>query len=231
MSYLADVNLDLLEDSFILFCFGVLTTQALPFPRFHFNISKSRRWGVNLTMYGYTIVSSAIYATQEEVKSDICRAALKKLKVDFPDWKLPDESDDFKHLLTGTGLIFCKARIPVMAFQKICDVLHLGYPEFEWEDWTGEDRQPRKLYCWGLFKDDPFLQRAGAVGRMDGLQDSNATAEQACAKEVIGYLIRMVEEDVELKAHMANERRSVEQWPVKNEDVTMHNHKSFCILL
>ncbi|RAL08662.1 uncharacterized protein BO97DRAFT_328251, partial [Aspergillus homomorphus CBS 101889] len=91
---LAEAQLDFLDDDVILFCFGVLTTQALLLPRFQFSVSKSCRWGVKLTMYGHTIVKSIIYNTQKEAKSDVCRAALRKLQPDFPDWKLPDIIDD-----------------------------------------------------------------------------------------------------------------------------------------
>ncbi|RAH71202.1 uncharacterized protein BO66DRAFT_437624 [Aspergillus aculeatinus CBS 121060] len=389
ISRFADVDLDYLEDDVVLFCFGVLTTQALLLPRFQFNFSKTRRWGVKLTMYGHTIIKSTVYDTQKEAKSDACRAALKKLQLDFPDWILPDDFDNIESIMHGnevyhkvqvhrttytgrTGtyaedelsrrscallalrhlyidgsetnsnlsgtltlegmdarLLALVPRDPVQArtyiwgssnhakasrkktkrermvqfhkkkrpvehepsaefpnevdgnrkrpksvprnsnmlplqhsrlasievpaekeekrwavtpcqiqrqihdlassterLQKVCDLLRLEYPEIRVDRQDGRLIDTRGEYTAGAyFKTDPFLRRAGAVGPVTGLQDSRSLAEQACAEEVIKYLIRMVEEDEELETKIAKQRQSVEQWKAKNEDTMMHDHQ------
>ncbi|RAH83993.1 hypothetical protein BO86DRAFT_446730 [Aspergillus japonicus CBS 114.51] len=414
ISRLSDVELDLLEDDVILFCFGVLTTQALLLPRFQFNISKSRRWGVKLTMYGCTIIKSAIYDTQKEAKSDICRAALKKLQPEFPDWNLPDDLDniessvdwdwvdllqefcahngfelprytkvmhenEFYHKvqvhrttytgktgtyaedehsqrscallalqqiyingsetssnLSGTLILegldarllalvprdplqtrtyiwessnYAKAprkkprgrteqshqrkrqaehelsagfpnevdgnskrpksvprnsnmlplqhsrlasiEVPVKKdekrwavtprqvqlqirglgssterLQKVCDLLCLEYPEIRVDRQDGRLVDTLGEYTAGAyFKSDPFLRRAGAVGPVTGLQDNRSLAEQACAEEVVKYLIQIVAEDEELEINIAKQRQSVEQWKAKNEGFLMHDHQ------
>ncbi|RAK77143.1 uncharacterized protein BO72DRAFT_527908 [Aspergillus fijiensis CBS 313.89] len=413
ISRFADVDLDYLEDVVVLFCFGVLTTQALLLPRFQFNFSKSRRWGVKLTMYGHTIIKSTVYDTQKEAKSDVCRAALNKLQLDFPDWILPDDFDNIEssahltsfpaefcthngfelprytrimhgneiyhkvqvHRTTYTGrtgtyaeeelsrrscallalrhlyidgsetnsnlsgtltlegmdarLLALVPRDPVQArtyiwgnsnhakasrkktkrerivqfqkkkrpiehkpsagfpnevdgnrkrpksvprnsnmlplqhsrlasievpaekeekrwavmpcqiqrqihdlassterLQKVCDLLRLEYPEIRVDRQDGRLVDTRGEYTAGAyFKTDPFLRRAGAVGPVTGLQDSRSLAEQACAEEVIKYLIRMVEEDEELETKIAKQRQSVEQWKAKNEETMMHDHQ------
>ncbi|PYI04496.1 hypothetical protein BO78DRAFT_449686 [Aspergillus sclerotiicarbonarius CBS 121057] len=91
---LASTNLCKLSEDEVLFCYGALATQALLLPRFQFNNSKDSRWGVKLTMYGFTIARSNVYPSQKAAKADVCLAALKRLQAEYPEWILPDEEQD-----------------------------------------------------------------------------------------------------------------------------------------
>ncbi|PWY78151.1 hypothetical protein BO94DRAFT_472361, partial [Aspergillus sclerotioniger CBS 115572] len=88
---LGSTNLCKLSEDEVLFCYGALATQALLLPRFQFNNSKDSRWGVKLTMYGFTIARSNVYSSQKAAKADVCRTALKRLQAEYPEWVLPDE--------------------------------------------------------------------------------------------------------------------------------------------
>ncbi|RAL04354.1 uncharacterized protein BO80DRAFT_432050 [Aspergillus ibericus CBS 121593] len=91
---LASTKLCKLSQDEVLFFYGALATQALLLPRFQFYNTKDSRWGVKLTMYGFTITKSNIYPSQRAAKADVCLAALKKLQAEYPEWILPDEEQD-----------------------------------------------------------------------------------------------------------------------------------------
>ncbi|KAJ0420430.1 hypothetical protein BJY00DRAFT_139697 [Aspergillus carlsbadensis] len=43
-----------------------------------------------MTMYGMTFVRSHVYASRKDAKLDVCKEALKKLKVEHPEWIVPE---------------------------------------------------------------------------------------------------------------------------------------------
>ncbi|KAL3445944.1 hypothetical protein BJX65DRAFT_136408 [Aspergillus insuetus] len=88
---LGSLNLETLSDSKILYYFGVLAIQTVLLPQFHLTRGRKRdRWGVKMTMYGMTFVRSHVYASRKDAKVDVCKEALKKLKVEHPDWIVPE---------------------------------------------------------------------------------------------------------------------------------------------
>jgi hypothetical protein len=88
---LGSLNLETLSDSKILYYFGVLAIQTVLLPQFHLTRGRKRdRWGVKMTMYGMTFVRSHVYASRKDAKVDVCKEALKKLKVEQPDWIVPE---------------------------------------------------------------------------------------------------------------------------------------------
>ncbi|RDW61255.1 uncharacterized protein DSM5745_10753 [Aspergillus mulundensis] len=98
---LRKLNVDSTSESKILYYFGVLATAELLLPRFHFTKGrKDRYWGVKMTMYGMTFVRSHVYESRRSAKVSICREALKKLKVEFPNWVVPERPRD---LLAPSG--------------------------------------------------------------------------------------------------------------------------------
>ncbi|OJJ34351.1 hypothetical protein ASPWEDRAFT_184854 [Aspergillus wentii DTO 134E9] len=82
-----------LEPNQTLWYFGVLAIQALLLPRFHYATRKAKRnnnkCGVKLTMYGQTIVRDHVFNSQMEAKAVACSVALKSLKSQFPEWRVP----------------------------------------------------------------------------------------------------------------------------------------------
>ncbi|KAL1998168.1 hypothetical protein VTN02DRAFT_6738 [Thermoascus thermophilus] len=88
---LGTLDLATLTASQALFYFGVLTTQALLMPRFEFDRESGGRWGVKLTMYGYTLSKPGLFGSQAGVKVEVCREALEILKTLYPQWVVPDE--------------------------------------------------------------------------------------------------------------------------------------------
>lgn len=45
-------------------------------------------------MYGQTIVKPHLFESQIEVKTEICREALRRLMSQFPEWVAPSEPED-----------------------------------------------------------------------------------------------------------------------------------------
>lgn len=62
------------------------------------------------------------------------------------------------------------------------------------------------------FQGDPFLTRAGAIGFIKGVHQSEMAARESCAGEVVKYLLRMVNEDTILEAEEGAKREQPEQW-------------------
>ncbi|KAL4917082.1 hypothetical protein BDW62DRAFT_89744 [Aspergillus aurantiobrunneus] len=92
---LDSLDLESISESKVLYYFGVLATKALLLPRFHFTSSrKSKYWGVKMTIYGMTFIRSHVYASRRVAKVSICKEALKKLKVEFPNWVVPERPKD-----------------------------------------------------------------------------------------------------------------------------------------
>ncbi|KAL4975903.1 hypothetical protein BDW66DRAFT_151438 [Aspergillus desertorum] len=88
---LLSLDVDSVSESDILYYFGVLATEALLLPRFQFTKGrKNRYWGVKMTIYGMTFIRSHVYESRRTAKVSICREALKKLRVEFPNWVVPE---------------------------------------------------------------------------------------------------------------------------------------------
>lgn len=61
------------------------------------------------------------------------------------------------------------------------------------------------------FRDDPFLTRAGAIGEIKSMRTSDPnTVLEACAKEVVTYLINIVTEDTLLEEDAKLQRNKAE---------------------
>lgn len=58
------------------------------------------------------------------------------------------------------------------------------------------------------FRQDPFLIRAGAIGEIKKLKGNATTVREACAKEVVKYLINMVREDAILEEEAAEREKN-----------------------
>lgn len=54
--------------------------------------------------------------------------------------------------------------------------------------------------AWATFTDDPYLARAGAIGKVDGVETSPTDAKEACCRRVYDYLIDLVDQDTALEA-------------------------------
>ncbi|KAL4991756.1 hypothetical protein BDW68DRAFT_173694 [Aspergillus falconensis] len=92
---LDSLDVNSVSESNILYYFGVLATKALLLPRFQFTKGrKDRYWGVKMTIYGMTFTRSHVYESRRTAKVSICREALKKLRVEFPNWAVPEGPRD-----------------------------------------------------------------------------------------------------------------------------------------
>ncbi|PYH88824.1 hypothetical protein BO71DRAFT_338024 [Aspergillus ellipticus CBS 707.79] len=381
---LGSINPSNLNEDEVLFCYGVLATQALLLPRFYFSNSKGSRWGLKLTMYGHTIIRSNVYPSQKAAKVDVCRAAMKKLQADYPEWILPEEDDclvtsgwnwtgllrdycthnglpapeyirilhkqghchavkvqcdmytgpidyypsefdsqnasayralqalwihgtgcswnssgpiplkntdeqtlanvprppeslfpDIEHssllcrkrqaesehvplnspkpnkkqkqMKKGPGnsnlLKLTNCRLPTidvpaqeeekrwkvtpkeLLFQigtllastdrlkKVCNLLGLEDPEIRVQRTDGRLIEAYGEYTGGVyFNEDPFLMRASPIGRISNMQGTEVAVKDACAERAVDYLIRMVEEDLDIEQTAAKERGLVGQW-------------------
>lgn len=82
----------------MLFCFGVLATQILILPRFQFIGDKNTgngKFGVKLTVYGYTFRRNQAFDSEMEAKVEVCREALTMLKHQLPRLIVPNAPFDY----------------------------------------------------------------------------------------------------------------------------------------
>ncbi|KAL3432470.1 hypothetical protein BDV09DRAFT_197661 [Aspergillus tetrazonus] len=92
---LHSLDVDSVSESDILYYFGILAIKALLLPRFQFTKGrKNRYWGVKMTIYGMTFIQSHVYESRKNAKVSVCKEALKKLKVEFPNWVVPEGPRD-----------------------------------------------------------------------------------------------------------------------------------------
>ncbi|KAL4901806.1 hypothetical protein BDW74DRAFT_181523 [Aspergillus multicolor] len=92
---LRELNVDSTSESKILYYFGVLATVKRLIPIFEFTKGrKDRYWGVKMRMYGDTFTRSHVYESRRSAKVSVSREALKRLKVEFPNWVVPERPKD-----------------------------------------------------------------------------------------------------------------------------------------
>ncbi|KAL4801914.1 hypothetical protein BDV18DRAFT_164425 [Aspergillus unguis] len=97
--------------------------------------------------------------------------------------------------------------------EEICELLALEYPDIRAERVDGRLVETEGQYTVAAyFKTDPFLVRAGAVGKIKIFRGTQIGAHQACAREVCNYLICMVKEDMALEEGATKERESITRW-------------------
>ncbi|KAL2824759.1 hypothetical protein BDW59DRAFT_147030 [Aspergillus cavernicola] len=92
---LNSLNIQSISESKVLYYFGVLATEALLLPRFYFTSGrKTNKWGGKMTMYGMTHTCMHVYTYRRSARVSLCREALKRLKVEFPNWVVPERPGD-----------------------------------------------------------------------------------------------------------------------------------------
>ncbi|KAH8431174.1 uncharacterized protein LDX57_008833 [Aspergillus melleus] len=107
---LESLNTMALNESQVLFYFGILAVQEFLLPRFEFvNIGEGSTWGVTLTV------------TPEQAKVEVCREALDRLRSIYPGWIVPDEPSD---LPPDSGWDWCEL------LQKYCLFNGLQIPKY-----------------------------------------------------------------------------------------------------
>lgn len=89
----------------------------------------------------------------------------------------------------GEGGLVCRT--------ETCHILSLDCPEIKIE--TTRNNRGWEHSAAAYFHNDPFLARVGAIGRVERVIGQDSTAREACAKEVVRYLIDMVMEDIALE--------------------------------
>ena len=77
----------------------------------------------------------------------------------------------------------------------ICGLLALQDPEYNL-DLENRGFGAPEHYAAAFFPNDPFLARAGAVGKIRYTHGERLRACEECAREVAKYLIDMVESDM-----------------------------------
>ncbi|KAL3472440.1 hypothetical protein BJX99DRAFT_216024 [Aspergillus californicus] len=101
----------------------------------------------------------------------------------------------------------------IAKLQKICELLSLERPEYHIERADGRLIDTEGEYTAAVyFKNDPFLARAGAIGRVQAFSGTRDAVHEACAREASAYLIKMVEEDTTLENTAAEERNAMNRW-------------------
>ncbi|KAL4814568.1 hypothetical protein BDW67DRAFT_186577 [Aspergillus spinulosporus] len=122
---LDSLDIDSVSESDILYYFGILATKALLLPRFQFTKGrKNRYWGVKLTIYGMTFTRSHIYDSRKIAKVSVCREALKKLKVEFPNWVVPEGPKDS---LVSSGWDWVETLQEYCVHQSLSEPLYTKY--------------------------------------------------------------------------------------------------------
>ncbi|KAH8692415.1 hypothetical protein BGW36DRAFT_348749 [Talaromyces proteolyticus] len=93
---------------------------------------------------------------------------------------------------------------------KICEILHLT-PKFTLDSspihLPTSCKAVKSYSIWVTFQDDPYLTRAGAIGKVYGFYASEDEAKEACCNRVHDYLLNLVKEDT---AFEQEERESYE---------------------
>lgn len=74
------------------------------------------------------------------------------------------------------------------------------------------DSKKERYSVWVTFSDDPFLARAGAIGKVDDIEGTEAAAKEACSVKVVEYLMKLVAEDAELEREKRQDRCWIENW-------------------
>ncbi|KAJ6084496.1 hypothetical protein N7486_011296 [Penicillium sp. IBT 16267x] len=82
-----------LQDSEVLFFFGIFGIMANLNPRYQFKYGGlgGERVGMKLTLYGYTVFAEPNSDSANEARVLGCKRALVKLREDYPQWPVPPE--------------------------------------------------------------------------------------------------------------------------------------------
>lgn len=63
-----------------------------------------------------------------------------------------------------------------------------------------QPQTPTSIFSvWATFQNDPFLTRAGAIGKIVGFIGTRTAAKEACCKKVVEYILKMVQEDHDIE--------------------------------
>ncbi|CRG91531.1 hypothetical protein PISL3812_08581 [Talaromyces islandicus] len=99
--------------------------------------------------------------------------------------------------------------------KKMCELLHIT-PEFSIEStplpMSTTDTVAQTHAAWATFQDDPYLARAGAIGKVDGIETSETDAKEACCRRVYDYLIDLVDQDTALEAEEREGREFIKNF-------------------
>ena len=63
-----------------------------------------------------------------------------------------------------------------------------------------------------FFPNDPFLSRAGPIGKVSSTNCTRINIQDMCTERVTRYLVDMVREDTQLEHAAATMRQNREQW-------------------
>ncbi|KAL4743055.1 hypothetical protein BDV11DRAFT_179472 [Aspergillus similis] len=98
-------------------------------------------------------------------------------------------------------------------FEGVCDLLKLEHPEIRIERSDGRLIENEGQYtAAAYFRGDPFLTRAGAIGRIQTFSGTRTAVHEACAWNVCDYLIDLVKEDMMLEDNAAKKRETITRW-------------------
>lgn len=90
---MGSVDVEQLQDSEVLFLFGVFAIMARLNPRYQFKYGGlgGERVGMKLTLYGHTVFAEPNSAEANEARVLGCRRALANLREDNLQWPVPPE--------------------------------------------------------------------------------------------------------------------------------------------
>lgn len=103
---------------------------------------------------------------------------------------------------------------------EACALLSLQFPEIRIDRLVETNGEYTAA---AYFQGDPFLIRAGAIGTLSGTKQSKIAAHEACAGNVVTYLIQIVNEDTILEDIAAKKRAGLNQWRENIEKVYEKN--------
>lgn len=107
---------------------------------------------------------------------------------------------------------------------EVCMLLFLQFPEIRVDRVDGRLVETHGEYtAAAYFQGDPFLTRAGAIGSFSDTQPSKDAAREACAGNVVTYLINIVKEDTAEEEFAANQRAEPYQWRENMENIYEKN--------
>jgi hypothetical protein len=93
---------------------------------------------------------------------------------------------------------------------ELCSMLSLKYAiETQLQSPTTANPQPT-FAVWMTFQDDPFLARAGPIGKITEFRGTRTNAQEACCKNATEYVMGLVREDYATEQYELGQRALVQ---------------------
>ncbi|EED12630.1 conserved hypothetical protein [Talaromyces stipitatus ATCC 10500] len=96
-------------------------------------------------------------------------------------------------------------------YERVCNMLGLS-SRLEIKENFKRESVPPSYTVWATFRSDPFLTRAGQVGIVNGHRGTEREAVEMCCRNVVDYLIDLVQDDFDLEREEQEQRWKLENF-------------------